>query len=223
MPGIESIIEIDSDDPLEIVIEIDRRIRPNFLSVDDTSEAEAVETYYVTIKHACDSFGIPFGVAPMEQPSSFSDFRQLFADTKVAMDRKYVDLLSARKGTGIVLDETWRAKIHAYLAIIRGIVDRAAIDPALKDSVLARLNALGAEVDRTRTRVQKFGDVLIGLCGAVGAGAKELEPAVKLLERVAGALERLHPKPVTLALPAPETLGLKDSEIQQLPDQTEAA
>jgi hypothetical protein len=83
--------------------------------------------------------------------------------------------------------------------------------PSIKESMLAKVHALDAEIDRQRTRVEVVTGLLVGLCAAVGEGAKKLGPAVRLTERIVGALARLGPpEPAILALPAPEALGLDD-------------
>jgi hypothetical protein len=222
VPKLDNITEIDADDPIEIILQIDRKIRPAFNSITTQGEIDEVFAYYDTMKHACELFDVKFDVAEPAGRESIQQARSAFVQTKAAIDRKQIDLLAQKKAGGVVLDDTWRAKIHSYLAVVRGIVDRAAISPDLKDSILSKLHSLDAEVDRTRTRAQKFAETLVSLCAAVGAGARELEPAIKLIERIAGAIERATPKPMTLALPPPEDYGL-DSEIRQLPDRSDAA
>lgn len=112
----------------------------------------------------------------------------------------------------VVLDDEWRTKISSYVAHIRKIVMGAEIEDGMRDAISKRLNALQEEVDRSRTRLEAATAVWLKLTEAIGAGAENLEPAVKLLQRVSGAISRLsmqqHLEAQQLRLPAPDTLGL---------------
>jgi hypothetical protein len=118
----------------------------------------------------------------------------------------------------VALDAAWRDKIHTYVQHIRHIVNNAENLPVqIKETILTTLHAFDAEVDRTRTRIEVFSDAFARLCEGISAGAKSLGPAVKLGERIIGALVRLSGAPPILALPPPEQLDLPAPETLEQP------
>lgn len=111
------------------------------------------------------------------------------------------------------LDDSWRTRATTYVTHIREAVNKATDLPeGLRQSILNRLNELQNEIDRQRTRVSAAVAILVELCTGIGAGAKHLEPAVKLVERLTGAFNGLRkdsqessgPKQI----PPPDQLGL---------------
>ena len=139
-------------------------------------------------------------------------------DLESFMDRVYVENLFELDGqaqTLVALDATWKAKTSSYISRIRDIVSAAQMNDPLRQKIMQRLNALQGEIDRNQTRIEAFGEMLVTLTGAVGRGAKNLEPAIKLAQRVAGSLLNLREdrdEQPPLALPPPETLGLPDPD-----------
>jgi hypothetical protein len=132
---IEDFADIKETHPLKIVLEIDKRIRPNLSLSEDRESAQAALEYFRKAKHACQVFGIPFSV---EDPTtdSFTDMRDLFIETKMEMDKKKIDWFGIQfklETEVLKLDQSWREKIHSYIAIIRGVVEaRSAPRPKRK-------------------------------------------------------------------------------------------
>jgi hypothetical protein len=61
---------------------------------------------------------------------------------------------------------------------------------------------------------------LVGICEGISQGAVALNPAVRLLERVVGALSRMQESENRpLALPRPEDFGLDEAEDDKPPNQ----
>jgi hypothetical protein len=116
----------------------------------------------------------------------------------------------------VTLDDTWRSRVSTLLAHVRDHVRKADIEERLRNSIMSRINALQSEVERNQTRVMSASEVMVELCGAVGQGAEKLKPAVRIIEKVVGALrgiQREAEKPQgPAALPAPEKLGLPSPE-----------
>ena len=124
-----------------------------------------------------------------------------------------LELDGSARSQFLILDATWKAKAGSYIMLIRDIVTKAQMEDKLRQNVLDRLNALQGEIDRNQTRVEAFSETLIAITGAVGRGAKNLEPAVKLAERLAGSIFNLREdrdQQPPLQLPPPESLGLPD-------------
>jgi hypothetical protein len=126
--------------------------------------------------------------------------------------RNIFEIDTQLKRDTIYLDDTWRAQVSAYVQHIRDIVQNAEVDDRLRQGIFQRLNILQREVDRNVSRLASITDAFVDVCGAIGEGAKRLEPAQKLLEKLTGSFKRLqesqqnadhHPQ-----LPSPEYLGL---------------
>jgi hypothetical protein len=110
------------------------------------------------------------------------------------------------------LDADWQSKAGSYISHIREAVSRADMREALRERILSRLNALQVEIDRNRTRMESVTEVLLSLTEAVGKGAKNLTPALRLFERLAGALSGARSTRLGYEthepLAAPESFGL---------------
>ena len=87
----------------------------------------------------------------------------------------------------IELTDDYRTEIHGHLGRVRKIVQTVEIEERLRENILKRLNSLAAEVDKARSGLVRFADALVEMTSAVGEGAKNLEPAVKIMERIGAA------------------------------------
>jgi hypothetical protein len=218
------ILDIEETDPRKIIVGIDRAIRPEIsatsLTSPSTSDLHNILSYARSIQHAYRKFGLDF---PINIPNEidYSSGPSLYTSVKNTVENLKIDILyeKVQRGAVIQLDETWRSKIHTYLQHIRQIVEKTEMDVDLRDRILNGINYLAAEVDRSRAPLQKFTDTLVQLCEGVSEGAEALNPAVKLFERIIGAIVRLKTaaKP-PLALPKPEDFGL--GEVPQIEDKT---
>lgn len=130
--------------------------------------------------------------------------------------RKLLSVALASSDDRVALDDSWKVKAGTYIAHIRTAVVNAEMNETLRERIFSKLNELQAEIDRNRTRVETISEVFLAITEAVGKGAKHLDGAVKLVERLAGALSgaktaALEHKSV-LKLPPPESVGLSDLE-----------
>jgi phosphoenolpyruvate synthase/pyruvate phosphate dikinase len=116
--------------------------------------------------------------------------------------------------SGIRLNEDWKAKAASYVFHIREVVSRAEMIEGLRERIFDRLNQLQSEIDRNRTYAESISAVFLTITEAMSRGAKHLEPAVKLVERLAGALSGFSTASVEhetqFKLPGPEQFGLDD-------------
>lgn len=134
------------------------------------------------------------------------------------LDRLYAENLAeleADHSLGFVpLDGNWKGKISSYVEVMRGIVRQATMRESNRERIFKALDALQREVDRNRTRPQAWAEVWLTVTEAMGQGAKNLEPLVRVLERGAGAVSRLHTGltagHIPPRLPPPERLGMDD-------------
>jgi len=115
---------------------------------------------------------------------------------------------------GIQLSDDWKAKAASYVFHIRDIVSKAEMIEGLRERIFDRLNQLQSESDRNRTYVESISAVFLTITEAMSSGAKHLEPAVKLVERLAGALSGFNTASVEheaqFKLSGPEQFGLDD-------------
>ena len=116
----------------------------------------------------------------------------------------------------IELNDDWKTRASAYVAHIRDVVSKAEVIEVIRERIFKRLNELQAELDRNRTRVDSITEVFLSITEAVSKGAKHLDGAVKLVERLAGALSGARTARIEhdtqLRLPPPDNLGLSDPQ-----------
>lgn len=86
----------------------------------------------------------------------------------------------------ITLNDDFRSKIHRHLNTVRKIVNTVEIEERLRENIFKRLNQLATEVDRGRSGPTRFADAFFEITAAVGDGCDNLEPAVKIMERIGG-------------------------------------
>lgn len=106
----------------------------------------------------------------------------------------------------VALDAAAKIKLRHLLDQIRETVDKLDVSVAKKEALYSRINALLAEIERTRSLWAAFAALMIEACDDTGQAAKKLEPVVRLIERVGAAIgvakraEDARPR-----LPAPKT------------------
>ena len=88
----------------------------------------------------------------------------------------------------VQLDRDWKAKATTLVDHIREVVTNAEMHEALREPIMRNLNQLQSEIDRNRTRLEVIANVWLQVTSAIGNGAKNLDPAVKLVERLSTAL-----------------------------------
>lgn len=90
----------------------------------------------------------------------------------------------AHKALTVGLNQEWRANVTTLVNHIRDAVQNAQIDEALREGIFRAVEKLQSEVNRNRTRLAAASEVWDTITDAIGKGAENLEPAVKLIERV---------------------------------------
>jgi hypothetical protein len=219
------ITDITETDPKKMFVEIDKAIRPEIPSFINAGARSTVLSYYGKLAHAAQNLGVEFEPKPPAGTSS-DDWQRSFDAIVEEMDKRKIDILveNTNRQTGVVLDQAWRDKIHTNVGHIRQIVNSAGDLPVqIKETILRKLQAFDAEIDRTRTRVQVFTDVFVSICEGLSQGAEALTPAVRLGEKIIGALARLQGQSPTLYLPAPEQFDLPAPESLESPSDSTAS
>jgi hypothetical protein len=132
--------------------------------------------------------------------------------TDVALDSLIKEHM--RDDSCVEIDNSWKDKSTTYIFHIRQIVSKATIEEGLRERIFSRLNDLQSEIDRNRTHLRSITEVFLTLTEAVSKGAKHLDGAVKLIERLGGAFSGARSAKIEheaqLKLPKPEQLGLSD-------------
>jgi hypothetical protein len=112
----------------------------------------------------------------------------------------------------VALEATEKRILRHYVEQIKEVIDNSSLLVAKKERLFDKINDFLLEVDRDRTRLQKFNDIVISIAHTGGEAAEELEPSwkwVKLIAKVLGAREENEqvklPKPhVPKKLEAPK-------------------
>jgi hypothetical protein len=211
------ITDINETDPRKVIVEIDKIIRPDVRRPFGDNDRGEIRSYFQKLKHAAENLGLEFPIhEPKGEIANNSAFDGLFDNIVEEIEKQKINIVvqNANRQNGIALDGAWREKIHTYVAHIRRLVNSADdLPPKIKESILAKLRSFDAEVDRGRTRMQVFTDLFVELCQGISAGATALTPAVRLGERIIGALARLQGEPPLLALPPPDQFNLPSPEL----------
>jgi chorismate mutase len=148
---------------------------------------------------------------PRAAPWDTDEFWPYFNDAKSNIDYSATRYrLRAHRGaiTGVVdrvyLSEDYRAEIHGHLDRIRKIVNSVEIEQRLRDNIFKYVNLLATEVDRSVSRLTALINASLEITDVVGQGAENLEPAVKIMERVHKIFGRARKENENRELPPPE-------------------
>ncbi|MCG6558127.1 hypothetical protein MB818_07945 [Ruegeria sp. 1NDH52C] len=98
------------------------------------------------------------------------------------------DLEPNLREASVYLDQEWKSHATTLVSHIREVVTRATMADDLREPILRSLNQLQSEIDRNRTRLERVSDAWLQITSAIGNGAENLEPAVKLIERLSKAM-----------------------------------
>ncbi|MEL7467241.1 MAG: hypothetical protein AAFN27_02225 [Pseudomonadota bacterium] len=110
----------------------------------------------------------------------------------------------------IDLDDDWKARATTLVGKIRGIVQKAKMAENLREPIFRSLNDLQSQLDKNRSTVEAISETWVQLMRAIGCGAREVEPAVKVAERLLkdrATLEQhqIEEKKKPPSLPSPPT------------------
>jgi hypothetical protein len=129
-----------------------------------------------------------------EPPATERDVYERYKDFRRTVDgfTVQIQITHIRSGArnSVALDPSEKTHLRAYAEKMKEIIEGSSLLPAKKERLFNKLNAFIAELDRDRTALQSFTDLVIALATAGGDAAKELEPAwkwVRLLGAILGA------------------------------------
>jgi hypothetical protein len=89
------------------------------------------------------------------------------------------------QGYSVRLDSATKKKISHHLAKIREMVAGLELSDDKRDALYSKIEALQLEIDRDRTRLDAYADLIIEAAGTVGEAVEKIEPLRKFLETIA--------------------------------------
>jgi hypothetical protein len=205
-------IDYDSlpEDPHQAFLAIERLLRQNLATRLTNTEQKywfsAYFDYVNNIQAAAEALDLRFLSDWKKQ--SFSDmseglFRNFLADVDKFITKTRITQGRRTKGYSVAFDAAAKAKIRHFLDQIREIVDKAEIDDRKREALYARIAALQAEVDRSRTRFEALGAYFVETAGLLGEAGKKIEPLTNSIAKVFGIAKSAED--AALSLPkAPE-------------------
>ncbi len=106
----------------------------------------------------------------------------------------------------VALDASTKARLHHHLNQMKDVVRDLDISEVRREAFYSCIADLEAEINRNRSRMEAIGSALVSYCQYVGEGAENLNPLVKILERVAAALGKAKETEIETdrRLPAPK-------------------
>ena len=108
----------------------------------------------------------------------------------------------------VPLNDKYRTEIHKLLGRIRKVVARLQISERKREAIYTKIGALAIEVDKDRTRLDALMDLVLEGTATLGEAAENLEPAVKLIEKLNGIFAKAKVESEPPALPSPDGEGV---------------
>jgi hypothetical protein len=194
-------------------VRLERKFRARFQ--DNINNSQSNESYngYVReyLNHtisAAEALGLqflddefPFGVSIHKELQEQLD-RVTFLVDQFAVHAQINHIRRPPRDT-VALEDSEKRILRHYVGQIKEVIDSSSLLASKKERLFNRINSFLEEVDRDRTALQRFNDIVISLSHTGGEAAKELEPAwkwVKLIGSLLGARQESEqiklPKPV---------------------------
>lgn len=201
--------QIDSlpDDPDAAFVQYEAILREAVRGTERASW-DAEREYVAHILAFVDTRGVPIAL-PRDPPPDSDGFSDWYKDFVRTVDyHKVVARLqvSARKKVHVsvlTLSPDFKVQIGGHLTAIRKIVAEADVPENKRDAIFRRINNLQDEVDRDRTRTEAAMALWLDVTSAISKGAKNLDPAIKRLERIIKVLANAKDENEHKALTSP--------------------
>lgn len=138
--------------------------------------------------------------------------------------RTTLQIRHARRAQGysVRFDAKTKRIVTHHLEQVREIILKLEVDDWKKESLLACLNNLQAEVDKDRSGYEIFGAFIIESAGVLGDAAEKLEPIRKIIDSVAGLIwgskhaeqtQQLQPPGERRQIPPPKTQATRRGDM----------
>jgi hypothetical protein len=93
----------------------------------------------------------------------------------------------SRKGS-VRLESSTREKIRDLINKIKVTIESITLPIPRKESLMSKLNAFAAEVDKDRTKFEAFGALIIDAAGVAGKAEQKLRPIRKWIDSIANVM-----------------------------------
>lgn len=143
----------------------------------------------------------------------YADYRHFRQVVDAFTVRIQISHIRVGPAYSVPLDADEKKHLRAYVTRIKEIIDSSSLATAKKERLFDKLNGFVKELDRDRTALQKFNDIILSLANTGGEAAEEMEPAWKWAKLAAAILGVRQETEQTKQLPAPK----KQEEKRQLP------
>ncbi len=185
--------------PKEIFGEIEQP-NPRIVEQEEHSYVESIKGYIdetgIDIKFK-DSTGL--------WDNDFPEFHGIVQYFKARLRTRTKMAFFAKPGEMVSLSDDYKQEIHHLLNRVRKVVHASDLEQPKKDAIQKKINELNDEVDQSTTKLGRYKAVWLEVTEAVGEGAKNLEPAVKILERVGSIFGKARAETDPAQLPSPAT------------------
>jgi hypothetical protein len=206
--------ELDAlpDDPEAAFVQYEAILRERVREANsdrDNMTSDVERDYIAHVLAFVDTRSIPLKL-PTNPPYDDQEFYTWYKNFTRAVDyykaRTRLEI-SARKKENVsvlALSPDFKTQIGGHLTAIRKIVSEADVSENKRDAIFRRINNLQEEVDRDRTRTEAALALWFDVTNAISKGAKNLDPAIKRVERIMRVLAEAKDENEQKALIAPQ-------------------
>ena len=191
-------------------VRLERKYRAAYEANLENSQGESLKQYTIEYMNHVVAAANPLGLDlfPFWSPPSESDndLWEIYNNLRSQVDQFAVQVqithIRSSLTNSVALDPSEKKHLRAYAEKIKDIIERSSLSAAKKERLFNKLNAFIAEVDRDRTPLQKFTDIVMALSATGAAAADELEPAWKWV-KLGAAILGVRQETEQARLPAP--------------------
>lgn len=183
------------DDPEIAFIELEKQFRAELNEKLENSESgSAGDSYYLEYinRTLASARALKLDIlreweVPSHENNLWSEFRRFSTDVDHYLIQ--IKILHGRRNReySVGLDAPTKQKIRHHLSQIKEAIDPLGLPQAKKETLYAKINALADEVDRDRTRFEKWASLSIEMATTVGEVA-QLARVRELIDSVAKLL-----------------------------------
>jgi hypothetical protein len=176
LEGLEMISEEDFDVAAErskemAFIRLERKFRAAYEESLEKADGNGMFFYrtseymnhVVAAARALDIQLFEFGYRPPDEQSIYEDHRDFRHIVDAYVVEHTISHIRAGTRNTVVLSTAEKEKLRHYVAQMKEVIDKSDLLPAKKERLFDLINAFLTELDRDRTGLQKFSDLMIGL------------------------------------------------------------
>lgn len=139
---------------------------------------------------------------PLIEDVSYNTYLNFSKDVKNYCTRLEIRYGRRTQGFSVRFDAAAKSTIHNYITKIREVVQTLEVETPKKEALLKRLTALSDEIDRDRTRLEAFGELVLSVSSIAGQAAEKLEPIRRWIDSIGNLINGTRER---------------ESEVKQLP------